>query len=76
MRPERWMHTIPLRFRSLFHQTQTDQELEDELRDHLERQTEEYVAKGLSPKEARRMALVVLTRTSPRRTSPRWKTLR
>jgi hypothetical protein len=60
MRPEHWMHTIPLRFRSLFHQTQTDQELEDELRDHLERQTEEYVAKGLSPKEARRMALVEL----------------
>ena len=60
MRPEHWMHTIPLRFRSLFHQAQTDQELEDELRDHLERQTEEYVAKGLSPKEARRMALVEL----------------
>ena len=76
MRPEYWLYTIPLRLRSLFRRRQADRELEDELRDHLERQTEEYVAKGLSPKEARRMALVVLTRTSPRRTSPRWKTLR
>src|SRR2546429_533783 len=36
--------------------SQVDHELDDELRDHLERATEEYVAKGMAPKEARRRA--------------------
>ena len=56
MRPERWLFTIPLRLRSLFRGTQADQELDDELRDHLERKTEEYVARGMAPGEARRRA--------------------
>jgi putative ABC transport system permease protein len=56
MRPEHWLFTIPLRLRSLFRLTQADQELDDELRDHLERKTEEYVAKGTAPDEARRRA--------------------
>jgi len=54
MRPEHWLFTIPLRLRSLFRWAQADQELDDELRDHLERATEEYVAKGMAPKEAAR----------------------
>src|SRR5256884_1175586 len=54
MRPEHWLYTIPLRLRSLFLWAQADQELDDELRDHLERATEEYVAKGMAPEEARR----------------------
>src|SRR5947199_1304845 len=58
MRPERWLHTIPLRLRSLFRWAQADQELDDELRDHLERKAEEYVAKGIAPEEARRKALL------------------
>src|SRR5919109_5327492 len=53
MRPEHWLYTIPQRLRSLFHWAQADQELDDELRDHLERRTEEYVAKGMAPEEAR-----------------------
>jgi len=57
MRPEHWLYTIPLRLRSLFHREQADQELDDELRDHVERKTEEYVAKGMTPQEARRVAL-------------------
>jgi len=57
MRPEHWLFTIPLRLRSLFRWTQADQELDEELRDHIERKTEEYVAKGLAAKEARRQAL-------------------
>jgi putative ABC transport system permease protein len=56
MRPEHWIYTIPLRLRSLFRWAQADQELDDELRDHLERATEEYVAKGMGPEEARRRA--------------------
>ncbi len=56
MRPEHWLFTIPLRLRSLFRWAQADQELEDELRDHLERKTEEYVAKGMTQEEAHRRA--------------------
>jgi len=60
MRPEHWLYTIPLRLRSLFRWAQADQELDDELRDHLERKTEEYVAKGIAPEEARRRARLEL----------------
>jgi macrolide transport system ATP-binding/permease protein len=56
VRPEHWLYTIPLRLRSLFRRRQVDQELDDELRDHVERKTDEYVAKGISPQEARRQA--------------------
>jgi len=52
MRPEHWIYTIPLRLRSLFRWAQADEELDDELRDHLARKTEEYVAKGMAPEEA------------------------
>src|SRR6266705_4812354 len=56
MRPEHWLYTVPLRLRSLFRWAQADQELDDELRDHLERKTEEYVAQGMTQEEARRGA--------------------
>src|SRR5215472_13514596 len=56
MRPEHWLYTIPLRLRSSFRWAQADNELDDELRDHLGRKTEEYVAKGMAPEEARRRA--------------------
>src|SRR5690349_23022322 len=56
MRPEHWLYTIPLRLRSLFRWAQADQELDDELRDHLERKTEEYAAQGMTQEEARRRA--------------------
>jgi putative ABC transport system permease protein len=56
MRPKHWLYTIPLRLRSLFRWAQADQELDDELRDHLERKTDEFVAKGMTPEKARRQA--------------------
>jgi putative ABC transport system permease protein len=56
MRLERWLYTIPLRLQSLFHRAQADQDVDDELRDHLERKTEEYVAQGMALKEAQRRA--------------------
>lgn len=56
MRPGHWLFTIPLRLRSLFRRTHADQELGDELRDHLERKTEEYVAQGMTQREAHRRA--------------------
>ncbi|MGB7173426.1 MAG: ABC transporter permease [Candidatus Acidiferrales bacterium] len=60
MRPEHWWYTIPLRLRSLFRRRQADRELDDELRDHVEQKTAEYVAKGMTPQEARRQALLEL----------------
>src|SRR5205814_1784052 len=56
MRPEHWLYTIRLRLRSLFRWAQADQELDDELREHLERKTEEYVAQGMTQEEAHRRA--------------------
>jgi predicted permease len=56
MRPEHWLYTIRLQLRSLFRWAQADQELDDELRDHLERKTEEYVAQGMTQEEAHRRA--------------------
>jgi hypothetical protein len=46
------LFTIALRLRSLFRWAQADQDLDEELRDHLKRKTEEYVAKGMAPEEA------------------------
>src|SRR5881392_446124 len=60
MRPEHWLFTIPLRLRSVFRWAQADQELDDELRDHLERKTEEYVAQGMTQEEAHRRARLEL----------------
>ena len=56
MRPEHWMFTIPLRLRSLFRWAHVDQELDDELRDHLERKTQQYVAQGMTQEQAHRRA--------------------
>src|SRR6266436_6485367 len=56
MRPEHWLFTIPLRLRSLFRWAQADQELDDELRDHLDRKTQEYVAQGMTQEDAHRRA--------------------
>jgi putative ABC transport system permease protein len=57
MRLERWFYIISLRLRSLFRRDRVEQALDDELQDHLERKTQQYVASGLSSDEARRFAL-------------------
>jgi putative ABC transport system permease protein len=56
-RPEHWLYTIPHRLRSLFRRNQLEQELDEELRDHLESKTQHHLAAGLSPEDARRSAL-------------------
>src|SRR5262245_15603951 len=53
----RWFYTVPLRLRSLFRRRQVEQELDEELRYHLERQIEEHIAKGMTEEEARYAAL-------------------
>jgi predicted permease len=52
----RLRRTIRLRIRSLFHRSRVEQELDAELRDHLERQIELHIAAGMSPAEARATA--------------------
>jgi predicted permease len=53
MHPEHWLYTIPLRIRSLFKKNATDNELNEELQFHLDQKTREFIAKGLTEKEAR-----------------------
>ena len=53
MRIKHWFYTVPLRLRSLFRRAQVEQELDEELRYHIERQTEELIAKGMTDEERR-----------------------
>jgi predicted permease len=53
----RWLYKFPLRLRSLFNRGRVEQELSDELRFHLEKLTEENLAKGMTPEGARYAAL-------------------
>src|SRR5215813_8481266 len=57
MRLKHWFYTVPLRLRSLLRRAQVEQELDEELRYHIERQTEELIAKGMTEEEARYPAL-------------------
>jgi macrolide transport system ATP-binding/permease protein len=54
------LYSLPLRVRALFHPQSTDQEVRDELREHIEQQTSENIAKGMSQEEARRSAVLAL----------------
>ena len=54
---QRWIYIAPLRLRSLFRREQVERELDEEVRYHLERKTEEYIAAGLSSDEARHAAM-------------------
>ena len=57
MRLKHWFYTLPLRLRSLFRRSQVEQELDEELRYHIERQIEEHISKGMTEEEARYAAL-------------------
>jgi len=57
MRLEHWLYAIPLRLRSLFRRHYVEQELDEELRYHLQRKTEEYLTQGMPSEEARHAAL-------------------
>ncbi|MDE3135135.1 MAG: ABC transporter permease [Acidobacteriota bacterium] len=54
----RWLHSISVRFRSLFRKAGGERELNDELRFHLERTIEQNLARGMTAEEARRRALI------------------
>jgi putative ABC transport system permease protein len=53
----RWMENISNWLRSVMRRNNVEQELGSELRFHIERQTEENLAAGMSPQEARRAAM-------------------
>src|SRR6266851_5716565 len=53
----RWIDQLVLQLRSLFRRARVEQELDAELRFHLEQQIDEHVAAGMSAIEARSAAL-------------------
>jgi hypothetical protein len=53
----RWPSVIRLRLRSLFSREGVEQELDEELRYHLEREVDEGIAAGMAPEDARYAAL-------------------
>ena len=48
------------RFRALFHRSKVNDELDEELRDHIEHETAKYVRSGFPADEARRRAFIAL----------------
>src|SRR5262245_47149143 len=60
MRLQRWFYTVPLRLRSLLRRGRVEEELDEELRYHLDRQIEENLTKGMTAEEARYAALRAL----------------
>ena len=52
----RWMRKFRLRLRSLFSGSRVESDLEDELRDYLQRETEREITTGASPEAAGRLA--------------------
>ena len=53
----RWLDVIRLRARSLLRRAASDRELDRELRAHVDAQVDELTAAGISPDEARRIAM-------------------
>jgi len=60
MNLEQLFYSLPFRFRSFFHRSQVDQEMQAELHQHLDQQISENIAKGMSAEEARRAAVLSL----------------
>jgi predicted permease len=53
-----WLRVLVSRVRALFRAPELDRDLEDELRSHIEMETEANVRRGMAPAEARRTALL------------------
>src|SRR5262245_50754083 len=56
----RWIRQLALRVRTLILRDRVEQELDDEVRFHVEERIAAEVARGLSPQEARRIALLAM----------------
>jgi putative ABC transport system permease protein len=57
---DRWRRKLALRVRSLIHRADVDRELDEELQYHVERQTAEYIRRGMTPVQARTASLRAL----------------
>ena len=53
----RWTKTLLLRLRSLLRRSRVEHDIDEELRYHLDRQTDEFIASGMNATEARHAAL-------------------
>jgi predicted permease len=53
----RWLDTVRMRLRMLFHRGEERARLDAELDFHIERQTEDNIAAGMAPEEARQRAM-------------------
>jgi hypothetical protein len=53
-----WVRSIMERYRALFRKGQLDAEMDEELRFHLEQETEKNLKAGMTPEEAHRKAMV------------------
>src|SRR5262245_53260166 len=53
----RWLHILSCRIRALMNRPGVEQELDEEFNYHLDRSTQEFVVKGMSPQEAKQRAL-------------------
>src|SRR5437867_11221617 len=56
-RPVNWFHKLKLRLRALVQKEKLDTQMEDEMRSHIEMQTQENIEAGMNPEEARYTAL-------------------
>ena len=52
-----WIHKLRLRLRALFHKSKLDAQMDEEMRSHIEMQTQENMESGMKPEEARYAAL-------------------
>src|SRR6058998_2780276 len=52
-----WFHKLRLRIRALFQKEKLDARMDDEMRSHVEMQTQENIEAGMKPEEARYAAL-------------------
>ena len=53
-----WIRSMRERFRALFWKGLMDEEMDEELRFHIEMETEKNLKKGMEPAAARRKAMV------------------
>ena len=52
-----WLRTLQRRFRALFQKEKLDARVDDEMRLHVDMQTQENIEAGMKPEEARYAAL-------------------
>ena len=65
------LQRLRLAARGLFNRSTVEAELDEELRFHIEQQTQMFVSRGMSPDDARRAALVALGKVEPTKEAQR-----